>query len=117
MTLDQAVKQVIKTNNPEIIHKRKKYKLYVCEPSEADSDRCNKQEVAVAKAKIEATAKVQEEADNSRFKQNARFKSIETAERLNPNRSFTIEKGKNPVAYDVVKEAEKIYQWLVKVIK
>jgi hypothetical protein len=71
-------------------------------------------------AAVKAQQKSQKDASDSEFKQRARFQALETAERLNPNKiqNFAIAKGnKKEVVYDIAKEAEKIYQWLVKVLK
>lgn len=68
-------------------------------------------------AAVKAAQKSQKETADLSFKKDARMEALRTAERLNPNRSFITEKGKTPAKFNVTAEAEKIYQWLIKVLK
>lgn len=68
------------------------------------------------KAMYLASVKAQNELFERQFKEKARFQSLETAERLSPEKSRHIDPIKNR-EYNVIKEAEKIYQWLIKGLK
>lgn len=73
-----------------------------------------KRELAAA---AKAQQKAQKDAEHAAFKREARFKALETAERLNPNPRVFLDSKRKRVAFDVTKESEKIYQWLIKVLK
>ena len=65
-------------------------------------------------ATIAKNAKEQKELAKEAFKQKARFEALNTAQYLKPNTEYVIRVIK---PYDVVKEAERIYQWLIKIVK
>lgn len=66
---------------------------------------------------LKTQQKTIKEAEIASFKQRARFQALETAEGLNPNKSYAVERQPKAVLYDITKEAEKIYQWLIKILK
>ena len=80
----------------------------------------NKTGEALFNAKIvSANLKAQKESEQNAFKQRARIAALETAQYLKPREPRTEEKAviKKFNEWDVTKEAEKIYQWLIKVLK
>ncbi|MBP8116079.1 MAG: hypothetical protein KAY50_12040 [Chitinophagaceae bacterium] len=74
-------------------------------------------------ATIAKNAKEQKELAKEAFKQKARFEALNTAQYLKPNTEYVRGGKDNKEAirvikpYDVVKEAERIYQWLIKIVK
>lgn len=64
-------------------------------------------------------AKAQKQASDSAFKQNARLKALDIAQYLKPREPRTGDKAslKKFNEWEVTKESEKIYQWLIKVLK
>ena len=62
-----------------------------------------------------ANLKAQKESEERAFKQNARFRALEAAQYLHPRRNEVATT--KTTEYDVVKKAEEIYQWLIKVLK
>ena len=62
--------------------------------------------------------KLQKEASVEVFKQNSRFKALEVAQSLNPDRYATGSAntlgGVGSQNFDIIKKAEEIYQWLIK---
>lgn len=69
------------------------------------------------KAQHTATVKAQKETSDNEFKRGARVKALETAQYLYPKISSVVSVSTKQEKYDVIKEAEKIYQWLIKVLK
>ena len=74
-------------------------------------------------ATIAKNAKEQKELAREAFRQKARFEALNTAQYLRPNTEY-IRGGKDnkeaikvTKPYDVVKEAERIYLWLIKGLK
>ena len=69
-------------------------------------------------AAVKAQEKRQQELVEKDFKQRARFQALTTAQYLKPNTEY-IREGKEvrktTEKFDITKEAEKIYQWLIKV--
>ena len=61
--------------------------------------------------------KLQKEASVEVFKHNARFKALEVAQSLNPNK-YTIVSGSTLSSsgqnFNIIVKAEEIYQWLIK---
>jgi len=69
-------------------------------------------------SQIRENERMQKQLSDSSFKQSARFKSLEIAQYLNPQRNASVLVGAKPdKEYDIVKKAEEIYQWLIKVLK
>jgi len=61
--------------------------------------------------------KLQKEASVEVFKQNSRFKALEVAQSLNPNRYATGSAGTlggGTQNFNIIQKAEEIYQWLIK---
>ena len=80
----------------------------------------SKQQQAAIKAQKKAQLDISVKAEKEKratavqkFKLEARFNALSTAQYMRPN---SIPGSKAP-EYDVTKEAEKIYQWLIKVFK
>lgn len=63
---------------------------------------------------IRENERTQKRLSDLSFKQSARVKALETAQYMNPNRTTL---GGKQISYDLIKESEKIYQWLIKVLK
>ena len=64
--------------------------------------------------------KLQKEASLQLFKQNAKFKALEAAQTLNPNRYVSSSLDRQNLTggnFDIAKKSEEIYQWLIKDIK
>lgn len=68
-------------------------------------------------SQIRENERMQKQLSDSSFKQSARFKSLEIAQYLNPQRNISAMGEKPQKEYDIVKKAEEIYQWLIKVLK
>jgi len=68
-------------------------------------------------SQIRENERMQKQLSDSSFKQSARFKSLEIAQYLNPQRNISVMGEKTEKEYDIVKKAEEIYQWLIKVLK
>lgn len=68
-------------------------------------------------SQIRENERMQKQLSDSSFKQSARFKSLEIAQYLNPQRNISVMSEKPEKEYDIVKKAEEIYQWLIKVLK
>jgi len=68
-------------------------------------------------SQIRENERMQKQLSDSSFKQSARFKSLEIAQYLNPQRNISVMGEKPDKEYDIVKKAEEIYQWLIKVLK
>lgn len=67
-------------------------------------------------SQIRLNAKMQKELSATEYKQRARFKALETAQSLNPQRNIHLANEKLP-DFDIVKKSEEIYQWLIKIVK
>ena len=64
--------------------------------------------------------KLQKQASLEVFKQNSRFKALEVAQSLNPNRYNPGSAGMlggGQQSFDIIKKAEEIYQWIIKNVK
>lgn len=69
---------------------------------------------------IRENERMQKRLSDLSFKQTARFKALEVAQNLDPSSRYVAPRGEGagkPPIYDVVKKAEEIYQWLIKVLK
>ena len=82
-----------------------------------------KEERAI-QSQIRENERMQKQLSESSYKQNARFKALEVAQYLKPSTNYISDRTtlsqnlpKQETDYDIVKKAEEIYQWLIKVLK
>lgn len=106
-TLDEIIKKADEGSNSEFIHKGKKYSISFLQPSFEQQNRWHKLYDKTEKDKVALAAKLKKDEHDNEFKKECRRTAMQTASRLLNNQPLD----------DVLKEADEIYQWLIKVIK
>jgi hypothetical protein len=107
ITIEQVIANAQESGTTNFEYKGKKYQLYHLVPSVDEQNKWAKYNAKIEEDRIKATYKAQQEASNNEFKMRARTSALQDAKHVE----------RNGTSADVLKTADKLYQWLIKVLK